>query len=112
VAELKRMSFPVWSRCVSAEGTVKEVLGDVNVPVVCAGQLVTPGDVIAADDDGAVVVPRRDAIAVLEKCRARAEREAAARKRYAAGELSLDVNNMRPRLAEKGLTYVDHPPGE
>jgi 4-hydroxy-4-methyl-2-oxoglutarate aldolase len=111
VAELTRMGFPVWSRCVSAEGTVKEVLGNVNVPLVCAGQLVTPGDVIAADDDGAVVVPRRDAVAVLEKCRARAERESAARKRYAAGELSLDVNDMRGRLADKGLRYVDQPPG-
>ena len=112
VAELTRMGFPVWSRCVSAQGTVKEVLGDVNVPVVCAGRLISPGDVVAADDDGAVVVPRRDAGAVLEKCRARADKESAARKRYEAGELSLDVNNMRPRLAEKGLTYVDQPPGE
>jgi 4-hydroxy-4-methyl-2-oxoglutarate aldolase len=112
VTELAKMSFPVWSRCVSAQGTVKEVLGDVNVPVVCAGRLISPGDVVAADDDGAVVVPRRDADAVLEKCRARAGKESAARKRYEAGELSLDVNNMRPRLAEKGLTYVDEPPGE
>lgn len=112
IAELTRMGFPVWSRCVFAEGTVKEVPGDVNVPVVCAGRLVRPGDVIAADDDGAVVVPRRDAGAVLEKCRARTEREAAARKRYAAGELSLDVNNMRPRLAEKGITYVDQAAGD
>lgn len=111
VAELTRMSFPVWSRCVHAQGTVKEVLGDVNLPVVCAGQLVSPGDVVAADDDGAVVVPRQDAEAVLDKCRARAEKESAARKRYEAGELSLDVNNMRGRLAEKGLSYVDQPPG-
>ena len=112
VAELTRMGFPVWSRCVSAAGTVKEVLGDVNLPVVCAGRLISPGDVVAADDDGAVVVPRRDAYAVLEKCRARAGKESAARKRYEAGELSLDVNDMRPRLAEKGLSYVDDPPGE
>jgi 4-hydroxy-4-methyl-2-oxoglutarate aldolase len=112
VAELASMGFPVWSSCVSAAGTVKEVLGDVNLPVVCAGRLVAPGDVIAADDDGAVVVPRRDAGAVLQKCRERADREAAARKRYAAGELSLDVNNLRPRLAEKGISYVDQPPGE
>jgi 4-hydroxy-4-methyl-2-oxoglutarate aldolase len=112
VAELSQMGFPVWSRCVSAQGTVKEVPGDVNVPVVCAGRLVAPGDVIAADDDGAVVVPRRDASAVLEKSRARTDREAAARKRYAAGELSLDVNNLRPRLTEMGITYADQPPGE
>ena len=112
VSELTRMGFPVWSRCVSAAGTVKEVLGDVNLPVVCAGALISPGDVVAADDDGAVVVPRRDAEAVLQKCRARAGKESESRKRYGAGELSLDVNNMRPRLAEKGLTYVDDPLGE
>ena len=112
VAELAQMGFPVWSRCVSAAGTVKEVLGDVNLPLVCAGQRVAPGDVIVADDDGAVVVARRDATAVLEKCRAREDREAAARKRYAAGELSLDVNDMRGRLADKGIAYVDQPAGE
>lgn len=107
IRELARMGFPVWSRCVSATGTVKEVLGSVNVPVVCAGQLVEPGDVIVADDDGVVVVARREAAAVLDACRARTEREAEARKRYAAGELSLDVNDMRERLAAKGLRYID-----
>ena len=107
VRELTRMEFPVWSRCVSAAGTVKETLGDVNVPLVCAGQLITPGDVVVADDDGVVVVPREGADAVLAASRARAEREEASRQRYAAGELSLDVSRMRERLAEKGLRYVD-----
>jgi 4-hydroxy-4-methyl-2-oxoglutarate aldolase len=107
VAELHAMRFPVWSACVSATGTVKETLGDVNVPVVCAGQLVTPGDVVVADDDGVVVVPRARAADVLTACRARDEREAAVRKRYAAGELSLDVSGMREKLAAKGLRYVD-----
>jgi 4-hydroxy-4-methyl-2-oxoglutarate aldolase len=107
VAELQRMSFPVWSRCVSPFGTVKETLGDVNVGVVCAGQQVEPGDVVVADDDGVVVVPRTKAPAVLEACRAREEKEAASRRRYAAGELSLDVQDMRGRLERAGLTYVD-----
>lgn len=110
VAELHRMGFPVWSRVVCATGTVKETLGDVNRPLVCAGQLVTPGDVIVADDDGVVVVPRARAEAVLAASRAREEKEAASRARYQAGELSLDVNTMRARLAAKGLTYVDEEP--
>lgn len=107
VAELAQMGFPVWSRCVSAIGTVKETLGSVNVPIVCAGQWVEPGDVVVADDDGAVVVPRRKATEVLEASRAREEREAATRKRYQAGELSLDVHGMRERLEQKGLVYLD-----
>jgi 4-hydroxy-4-methyl-2-oxoglutarate aldolase len=107
VRELTKMRFPVWSRAVSAAGTVKETLGDVNVPIVCAGQLITPGDVIVADDDGVVVVPRESAAAVLDASRERAAKEEESRKRYAAGELSLDLSHMRERLAEKGLRYVD-----
>ena len=107
VRELAEMRFPVWSRCVSAAGTVKETLGDVNIPVVCAGQLIEPGDVIVADDDGVAVVRRDEAHAVLKACQSRADREAAVRERYAAGELSLDVSRMRDRLAERGLRYVD-----
>lgn len=107
VAELQRMRFPVWSSRVSATGTVKETLGDVNTTIVCAGQLVSPGDVILADDDGVVVVRREQAAEVLEASRAREAKEATSRERYRAGELSLDVNKMRERLAEKGLTYVD-----
>ena len=105
VAELRRMQLPVWSRYVSALGTVKEELGDVNVPVECAGQHVGPGDVVVADDDGVVVVSRANAATVLDACRAREAKEAASRERYGAGELSLDVQGMRDALAEKGLTY-------
>jgi len=107
VAELEGMQFPVWSRCVSALGTVKETLGDVNVPVTCAGQPVEPGDVVVADDDGVVVVPRGAAADVLEASRAREEKESASRERYRAGELSLDVQGMREELERKGLRYVD-----
>ena len=107
VAELTAMGFPVWSRCVSATGTVKETLGDVNLPLVCAGQLVMPGDIVVADDDGVVVVARERAAGVLDASRARAEREAAARKRYEAGELSLDTYGMRETLGQKGLRYID-----
>jgi 4-hydroxy-4-methyl-2-oxoglutarate aldolase len=112
VAELKQMGFPVWARHICAFGTVKETLGDVNTPLVCAGQRVEPGDVIVADDDGVVVVPRRRAAQVLEASRTREEKEEASRKRYASGELGLDVNAMRERLARKGLTYVDQEPGD
>jgi 4-hydroxy-4-methyl-2-oxoglutarate aldolase len=112
VRELAEMSFPAWSRCISAEGTVKEALGDVNTPIVCAGQLVSPGDVIVADDDGVVVVPLGNVAAVLAASRARAEREAASRRLYMAGELSLDVSGMRGRLEAKGLRYIDQEPAD
>lgn len=107
VAELERMGFPAWSKWVSPLGTAKESLGDVNVPIVCAGQRVEPGDVVVGDDDGVVVVPRARAAEVLEACRAREQKEAASRARYAAGEISLDVQDMRGALERAGLRYVD-----
>lgn len=108
VADLNEMGFPVWSKAVSAEGCGKGNLGDVNVPISIAGQIVNPGDVIVADDDGVVVVPRRDAAAVVTAAQAREQKEARARARYLAGEIALDVNNMRPMLEQAGIRYVDH----
>ncbi|NNF72289.1 MAG: 4-carboxy-4-hydroxy-2-oxoadipate aldolase/oxaloacetate decarboxylase [Rhodobacteraceae bacterium] len=106
IADLEALGFPVWSRSVCAHGTVKEVLGDVNVPVSCGGTIVNPGDVIVADDDGVVVVPRGTEAAVKAASEARIAKEEKNRKRYEAGELGLDIYQMRERLAEKGLTYV------
>ena len=110
VAELRAMGFPAWARAISAFGTVKETLGSVNVGVVCAGQWVEPGDVVVGDDDGVVVVARERAAEVLDACAAREEKEAASRRRYQAGEVSLDVQGMRELLAQKGLRYVDQAP--
>jgi 4-hydroxy-4-methyl-2-oxoglutarate aldolase len=105
---LRDMGFKVWSRAVHAQGTVKETLGSVNVPIICAGQLVEPGDVVVADDDGVVIVRREELPAVHETSRKRARLEEEKRVRLAAGELGLDIYEMRQKLVNRGLTYYDN----
>ena len=107
IATLTEMQFPVWSAAVCAQGTVKKTLANVNTTINCAGQKVTPGDIVIADDDGVVIVSRASAPDVLEKARTRVASEEEKRARFAVGELGLDIYDMRDQLTEKGLCYVD-----
>jgi 4-hydroxy-4-methyl-2-oxoglutarate aldolase len=112
IRDLQQIGFPVWSKAVSAQGTVKETLGNINVPVVCGGAAIHPGDVIVADDDGVCVVPRQKTSDVLRQCTERETKEAAVRARLKSGELGLDIYAMRDRLAQRGLKYIDDFPPE
>lgn len=107
--EISEMQFPLWSRAISAKGTVKASIGSVNVPVVCAGVSVNPGDVVVADDDGVVIVAHTDVEKVAKAGEEREKKEAASRARLAKGELGLDIYGMRAALQEKGLKYIDGP---
>ncbi len=107
IAELTEMEFPVWSNTISAQGTVKETIANVNTRIACGGTPIAPGDLVVADDDGVVVVPGANVPAVLEKARARVANEEEKRKRFVDGELGLDIYNMRERLAAKGLRWVE-----
>ncbi len=108
-AEISEMKFPLWSRAISAKGTVKATVGSVNVPIVCAGLNVKPGDVVVADDDGVVVVPRKEAAAVADAGKEREKKEAGSRARLQKGELGVDLYGMRKALEDKGLKYIDGP---
>ena len=108
IKTLKEMDFPVWSKAVYAQGTVKETLGNINVPIVCGGARVDPGDIIIADDDGVMVLPKGRLDEALKSARARTDKETTNRARFAKGELGLDVYGMREKLAAKGLTYVNN----
>lgn len=108
LADLRQMNIPVFSRCISAQGTVKETLGDVNVPIVCGGQVINPSDLIIGDDDGVVVVRRHELDSVAQNSEAREDKESAIRAKYRGGTLGLDMNNMRQRLLDMGLQYVPY----
>lgn len=107
IMDLENMGFPVWSRAISAKGTVKNTLGCVNIPVICAGEYIIPGDIVVADDDGVVIVPRNKASEVLASAQAREANEDTKRRKLADGILGLDMYNMRPGLKEAGLVYLD-----